>query len=93
MVEVQKNHALTAQETEVLDDIADLVREERRQRFEFKNSTERGAGTAGWHKANILQLRRMAEMDHYKFLKDIYIQYANLGDKMVAKIEAVELSK
>ncbi len=89
-MEVQKNHALTAEETEVLDDIADLVREDRRRRFEFKNSTARGAGTAGWHKHNLRQLDRITKDPHYTLLAPIYRQYIEIGKTIVAKIEQAE---
>lgn len=84
------NHALTPQETEVLDDIADLVREDRRKRFEFKNSTKRGAGTAGWHRSNIRQLRRIARDPHYALLRPIYLELSALGEDLVDKIEDAE---
>ncbi len=88
MTEILSNPNFTPQQIEVLDDVADLVREDRRKRFNFSGDrAKQSKGTLGFHKMNIRQLRRIARDEHYKLLRPVYLRLIGIAEDIIFEAE------
>lgn len=87
MVEIQ-NADFTPEQNEVLDDVADLVREDRRKRFKVGGRTQNPKGTIGFHKMNVRQLRRIARDPHYKLVRPVYLRLIGIAEDIIFDYEA-----
>ena len=85
MVTIQSNPALTPHELEVMDDVMDIVREERRSRFSL--STSLVEEPFGHYRQAIGALRYIASQPKKRLLKIIYLELADIAEDIIDEVE------